>query len=58
MLESSNYVRIVFILAIEETELCHLSCVQDDHTGRLICNITFSEQVMTFTAGQIFKMTF
>ena len=36
----------------------HLRCVPNDHTGRLICNMPFSEKVMTLTSGQIFKMTF
>ena len=31
-------------------------CVQADHTDRLICNMTFSEQVVTLTVGQIFNM--
>ena len=33
-------------------------CVQTDNTDRLICNMTFSDQVMTLTWGQIFNRTF
>ena len=36
----------------------HHRCVQADHTDRLICKMTFSDQVMTLTWGQIFKMPF
>ena len=36
----------------------HHRCVQADDTDRLICNMTFSGQVMTLTWGQIFNMTF
>ena len=36
----------------------HHRCVQDDHTDRLICNMTFSDQVLTLTWGQIVEMTF
>ena len=36
----------------------HHRCVQVDDTDRLICNMTFSDQVMTLTWGQIFNMTF
>ena len=36
----------------------HHRCVQDDDTDRLICNMTFSDRVMTLTRGQVFKMTF
>ena len=37
--------------------LKHHRCVQVDHADRLVCNMTFSEQVITLTSGQIFKMT-
>ena len=33
-------------------------CVQDDHTDRLICKMTYSDQVMTLTWGLIFKVIF
>ena len=36
----------------------HARCLQLDGTDRLICNMTFSGQVMTFTWGKSFKMTF
>ena len=36
----------------------HHRCVQAKDTDRLICNITFSDQVMTLTWGQIFNVTF
>ena len=36
----------------------HHRCVQPDNADRLICNMTFSGQVMTWTWGQIFNMTF
>ena len=36
----------------------HHRCVQADDTDRLMCNMTFSDQVMTLTWDQIFKMTF
>ena len=36
----------------------HHRCVQADDMNRLICNMTFSDQVMTLTSGQIFNMTF
>ena len=35
----------------------HHRCVQDEHTGWLICNMTFFNQVMTLTCGQIFNLT-
>ena len=35
----------------------HHRSVQDDHTDRLICIMTFFDQFMTLTLGQIFKMT-
>ena len=35
-----------------------LRCVLVDDTDRLICNMTFSGQVMTLTFGQSYKMTF
>ena len=36
----------------------HHRCVQADDADRLICNMTFSGQVMTLTWGQFFNMTF
>ena len=36
----------------------HHRCVQADDADRLICNMTFSGQVMTLTWGQIFNVTF
>ena len=36
----------------------HHRCVQADDADRLICNMTFSGQVMTLTWGQIFKWPF
>ena len=36
----------------------HHRCVQADDTDRLICNMTFSGQVMTLTWCQIFNMIF
>ena len=36
----------------------HHRCVQVDNADRLICNMTFSGEVMTLTWGQIFNMTF
>ena len=36
----------------------HHRCVQADNMDRLICNMTFSNQVITLTWGQIFQMTF
>ena len=31
----------------------HLNCVPDDHTDRLICYISFPDQVMTLTLTQV-----
>ena len=36
----------------------HHRCIQADHADQLICNMTFSDQVMTLTWGQIFNMIF
>ena len=36
----------------------HHRCVQADDTDRYVCNMTFSDQVITLTWGQIFNMTF
>ena len=36
----------------------HHKCVHDDLTDRLICNMTFSDQVMILTWGQISKINF
>ena len=36
----------------------HRWCVQADGTYRLICNMTYSDQIMTLTWGQISNITF
>ena len=36
----------------------HHKCVEADDTDRLICNMTFSDQVMSLILRQILKLTF